>query len=495
MVGPRRRAALAMALLGAPIAAELAYDSVLIDIGEADGVLLHGDFTDAAVDDLVIFTDGGEDRERRMAVYAFLDDGWEIVHDAAVDEDVIFVDMLTAPERDRLLVFRRDHIEWLDPTDWTRRALVSAPSVYNVPPDDVPRVRIARDVDGDGYDDLVLPDFDGYHVWRREPKGDDGWIGPSKLGATPTAVTGLRSATYRPRAMYELDYDGDGHLDLAFWEDDRFLVYRATADGFEAEPLKLKLPVDVRSDDFTVSVGIGGGSPSTKDRVTLFDVGDYNGDGIGDLVTNTLTISGLLDQSTRYDFYFGRRGADGGTAFAATPDTAIRSTGIQGPFDTEDYNNDGAKDFGMTTIDIGIGKIIAALLTGAVRFDVDFYIMDDNAYPEVPNVTRPIRIRFSLRTGSITSGRWMQLGDVTGDGLTDLLLPRGSDGIEVHAGTGDAALFADRPSMIAISLPDTTTPGGVHVADLNNDGRDDMVIRFPATAEGESNRVGVVLSR
>lgn len=494
MHGRRRWVVLAISLINAPLTAELAYESALIDIGEADGVLLHGDLTPGRVDDLVVFTDGGEDRERRMTVYAFGDDGWRVVRDAAVDRDVIFVDVLATAAGDRLLLFRRDHVEWVDPTDWTRRPLVSAPSVYNVPPKDVPRVAIARDINGDGRDDLALPDFDGYWVWLQDAQANGGWTKPVKLAATPTAMSGYRSTTYRPREMYELDDDGDGRMDVAFWEDERFLVYRATDEGFETEPVEIELPVDVRSDDVTVSVGIGGGSDLGKDRVTLYDVGDYNGDGVGDLVTNTLTIDGLLDQRTRYDFHFGKRDAGGGTVFSAVPDTAIPSRGIQGPFDTDDFDNDGAKDFGMATIDIGIGTIIGALLTGSVRFDIDFYVMRDNAYPEVPNVTRPVKIRFSLRTGTITSGRWMNLGDMTGDGLTDLLVPGGGEGIEVYAGTGDASLFADRPTVIAVDFPDTTVPGGVHIADLNDDGRDDLMIRFPPT-EDEANRIGVVLSR
>ena len=326
----------------------------------------------------------------------------------------------------------------------------------------------------------------------RTPKSD-GWSGPTKLGATPTAISGFRSVSYRPRAVYELDYDGDGRTDVAFAEHERFLVYRATEDGFETEPLDLRLPVEFASDDFTISFGIGGGKRD-QDRVTLYDVGDYNGDGIGDLVTNTLIIGGLLDYSTRYDFYFGTR-ADGETTFPETPDTSIESSGVQSPFEAADFNNDGRKDLGLASINIGIGKIIAALLTGSVRFDVDFYLMGEHGYPEEPNVSKPIKIRFSLRTGTVTYGRWMVPGDVTGDGLTDLLVPVGGTEVEVYAGTGDANLFADQPTRIIVDFPDTAAPGGVEISDLNADGRDDMVIRFPAIEEGESNRVGVALSR
>lgn len=466
-----------------------AYDDYLIDVGAASGTLLFGDLTGAGTDELVVFEDGDESRDRRMTVLEFRDADWRIARRTAVDEDVIFVDMLRGTDADRLLLFRRDHVEWLNPSTWEREPLVGAPSIYNVAPLDVPHVAIAQDVNEDDRDDILLPDFDGYWAWLQ---GDESWLGPSKLPAEPTAIARLRSATYRPRAVYPLDYDGDGRTDLAFWEDHRFLVYQATDAGFDDEALAVVLPVEFSSDDFAVSIGIG--ANENEDRVMLYGVDDYNGDGIGDLATNTLMIHGLLDHSTRYDFYFGKR-TDGGTAFSTTPDTMIESDGIQGPLDTGDYDNDGRQDFAMATFDIGIGKIIAALLTGSVRFDVDFYVMQGDAYPLEPNVTKTIKVSFSLRTGSVLSARWMTTGDVTGDGLADLLVPADGQRIEVYAGTGDADLFAEEPSIIAVDFPDATRAGGVDVADLNGDGRDDMLIRFPATQEDEANHIGVVLSR
>lgn len=485
--------ALAAGLLSGPASAELTYSSYLVDVGESDGLVLHGNLTGGEVDNLVVFADGGDTRDRRMALYAFDGAGWDLAYAADVPDDVIFVDMLESAGSDRLLMFRRDHVDWLNPDGWTRTTLVSAPSVYNVPPLDVPQVGIVRDVNGDDLGDLVLADFDGYWVWLQDGAPSADWIGPVKLKATPTSIARFRSASYRPREIYELDHDGDGRNDLAFWEDEQFLVYQARDASFDTTPVELELPIEFSSDDVTISIGVGNRDDSDAERVTLYDVADYNGDGVGDLVANTLTIDGIFDQSTRYGFYFGER-VGGGTRFAKTPATVIESDGIQGPFETGDFDNDGRQDFAMASIDIGIGKIIAALLTGSVRFDIEFYVMRDNAYPEEPNVTKPIRFRFSLRSGSVLSGRWLDTGDLTGDGLTDLWVPV-DGGIEVYAGTGDEELFRDRPATIPVDFPDATMPGGVTVADLNDDGRDDIVMRFPPTEEDEPNRIGVVLSR
>ena len=62
---------LATALFTRPLFGELAYDDFLIDTGDAAGVLLHGNLTSGEVDDLIVFTNGGEDLQRQFTVYAF----------------------------------------------------------------------------------------------------------------------------------------------------------------------------------------------------------------------------------------------------------------------------------------------------------------------------------------------------------------------------------------------------------------------------------------
>ena len=65
----------------------------------------------------------------------------------------------------------------------------------------------------------------------------------------------------------------------------------------------------------------------------------------------------------------------------------------------------------------------------------------------------------------------MSAGDLTGDGMRDLVIQAGPTRVEVYPGTGDAGLFAKRPIEVAVDLSDQ---GSVRLADLNGDGRDDM---------------------
>jgi len=474
---------LAVAL--APVAlADLAFDGFVVDTGEATShTLLHGRITGGDTDDLIVFRH--HEDIRQMAVYSFDGRGWKPIHTADVPTDVIFVDTMELAGEDRLLMFRRDHLEWLDPETWTRVPLVSAPSIYQVPPLEVPEVSVAGDLNDDGLDDIALPGFDGYTVWLQRPDG--GLSLPVELNVEHTARTGFRSATYRARDTYQFDYDGDGRSDLAFWHGDGLIVYLGTEDGFDTAPVAVASPVPVSTDDVTVSFGFGGNLDQS--RTMLLGVADFNGDGVGDFATSTLEIGGLFDQSTRYDFHFGRRRA-GTTDFHAQPDTSISSDGVQAVIERSDFDGDGGLDFGMLSFKLGIGSLVGALLTGSVGYNVDFYVMRRDAYPEDPNVRRRVKLRLDLGTGRVAAN-WVTVGDLDGDGAQDLVVQVDASSFDVYPGTGDERLFAKRPLTVEVDLSDQ---GNVQLADLNGDGRDDMFMAYRRD-DGVSRRVGVALSR
>ena len=465
--------------------AELAYDNHRIDLGESiSQTVLHGRLTGGGTDDLVVFTH--DERARQMAVYAYGGDTWSRVHLADVPSDVIFVDMINLGGRDRLLALRREGIDWIDPETWDPKPWLAAPSMYKVAPPDVRELNIALDLNDDGLDDIALPGFEGYTVWIQ--RSDGSLTDPVELAAPPTTRTGFRSSAYRAREIYRFDFDGDGHGDLAFWNGDGLDVYLGIPyGGFDTEPVAVHVPMELSTDDVTMSFGFGAIVDET--RSMLYGVDDFNGDGVADIGTSTIEVGGLFDQSTRYDFHFGRREGNA-TVFDAAPDTRISSAGVQGPLERSDLDGDGRVDFGMLSFKLGIGKIISVLLTGSVSFNMNFYLMGEGGYAEQPNVQRRVKLRLDLGSGAV-AGNWVSVGDLTGDGVGDLLVQTDATRVDVYPGTGDSGLFEKRPIEVAVDLSDR---GSVRLADLNGDGRDDMFMthRLP---DSESRRVAVALSR
>ena len=465
--------------------AELTYDNHVIDLGEVvSRTVLHGRLTGGDTDDLIVFTHA--DRARWMAVYAYDGKTWSRRHVGEVAPEIIFVDMMNLGGQDRLLALRRGRIDWIDPKTWEPRPWLTAASMYNLAPPDVPELDIARDLNGDRLDDIAVPGFHGYAVWTQRPDGS--LSAPVELGAPASARTGFRSATYRARDIYRFDYDGDGHVDLAFWDDGALVVYAGDADGgFVPDPIEVRMPLELDTDDLTVSFGFGGEVDET--RSLLYRVDDFNGDGIGDVATSTIEVGGLFDQSTRYDFHFGQREADA-TVFREIPDTVISSEGVQGPLELSDFDGDGRLDFGMVSFKIGIGKIISVLLTGSVSFNMNFYLLGEGGYPAKPNVQRRTKLRLDLGSG-VVAGNWVSVGDLTGDGVKDLVVQVDATRVDVYPGTGDADLFEQRPVEVEVNLSDR---GSVRLADLNGDGKDDMFMAY-RRPDDESVRVGVALSR
>lgn len=465
--------------------AGLAYDNHEINIGDAvSRTVLHGRLTGGETDDLIVFTHA--DSTRQMAVYTYHETAWSRCHLGDVARGIIFVDMMELGGEDRLLALRRGGIDWIDPATWVPRTWLASPSMYKLPPQDVPDFDFARDVNGDGLDDIALPGFDGYTVWTQRP---DGTLNdPVELAAPATARVGFRSATYRARDLYQLDHDGDGYSDLAFWHEGGLVVYPGAASGsFVPDPIELLAPFELSTDDVTVSFGFGQEFDET--RSLLYRVDDFNGDGIGDIATSTIEVAGVFDQSTRYDFHFGRREA-GATVFRAVPDTSISSEGVQGPLELSDLDGDGRLDFGMLSFKMGIGKIVAVLLTGSVGFNMNFYLMGEGGYARKPNVQRRVKLRLDLGSGRV-SGNWVSAGDLTGDGIKDLVVQVDGTRVDVYPGTGGADLFTQRPVEVDVNLSDQ---GSVRLADLNHDGKDDMFMAY-RHPDGETLRVGVALSR
>ena len=465
--------------------AELAYDNHQIDLGEAiSQTVVHGRVTGGGVDDLIVFTH--DEQGRRMAVYAYAQDGWSRVHVADVPSDLVFVDMIKLGGRDRLLALRREGVDWIDPETWALKPWLSAASMYKVAPPDVRELDIALDLNGDGLDDIALPGFDGYMVWTQRPDGS--LSDPVELGAPPTSRTGFRSAAYRAREIYRLDFDGDGNGDLAFLNGDGLDVYLGLAGGgFVTESIAVQVPMGLTTDDVTISFGFGDIVDDT--RTLLYGIEDFNGDGVADIATSTIKVGGLFDQSTRYDFHFGRRAGDT-TVFDAIPDTYISSAGVQGPLERSDMDGDGRLDFGMLSFKLGIGKIVSVLLTGSVSFNMNFYLMGESGYAQRPNMQRRVKLRLDLGSGRV-AGNWVSVGDLTGDGVRDLLVQADATRVDVYPGTGDAGLFAERAIEVAVELSDQ---GSVRLADLNGDGKDDMFMTYRA-GDDESRRIAVALSR
>jgi hypothetical protein len=310
------------------------------------GFLLGGAVAELAVVNI------DENDDRRLRIYAFGNGTWVPRLDATLRPEVLYVDVANIGGRDRLVTYERGRLSWFDPESATERALVAVTSNFNPPRrGEIPHVDVTQDVNDDGRDDLVVPDVDGFWVFIQ--MSDGAFADPVKIGP-PTdmrrilGADGYRYDPWGQSRIHEMDYNQDGHSDLVFWDEDHFEVHHQDERGlFAPEAKTFTTDVAFDSDDLS--------SLATGDMTgrVLHSLTDLNGDGVADLVVNSLEGRRISSKHSAYEVHFGARAPDGGTAFASEIGVTFQSDDrIQLGMDRLDFDRDGQVALMLTTIEV-----------------------------------------------------------------------------------------------------------------------------------------------
>ena len=311
---------------------------------------------------------------------------------------MLFVDVAKIGGRDRLIAYESGRLNWFDPESATERALVAVTANFNPPRrDEIPHVDVTRDVNGDGRDDLVVPDVDGFSVFVQ--MSDGAFADPVKIGPATdmSRIYGADGYLYDPWSqsrVHEVDYNRDGRRDLAFWQEGHFAVHLQDERGL-FEPVAETFTTEVAFDTDDLS------SLATRrhdGEGVLHSLSDLNGDGVADLVTFSLEGRRIASKRSAFDVYFGAPTAEGGTAFARGVDIAFKSDGsIQLGMDRYDFDRDGQPELMFTTIEVkylesSLWKRFKGFMGDDIWLNLEFYRMEGGRYPDTPNATRRIAL-------------------------------------------------------------------------------------------------------
>jgi uncharacterized repeat protein (TIGR01451 family) len=273
---------------------------------------------------------------------------------------------------------------------------------------------VPGDFNNDGKIDIAVATVSGIRVFLGNGDG--------------TFQTPLVASTAYVQTMIVADFDGDGHPDIA---------------GISA----FSMP--------TVLLGNGDGtfriqSISTflqSSNAALLGSGDFNGDGIPDLVmygTYSSFGQGLLVEfgDGMGGFRFGR--------FLGAPQASALAVG--------DFNGDGKAD----------------LAIGVSYVGVSIYLGNGDGTFQIP--------------ASATIGQGithLAIGDLNGDGKPDVVTDSSAGGLNVLLGNGDGTLQAPVHFPPAIMF---ASPASIAIADVNGDGKPDVV-----TSEASAGTVSVYI--
>ncbi len=451
--------------------------SVDVLIDHVDGMLVK-DFIGSDSQDVLLI--GRDDKRNKQLQLLALDKGQLSENKGTavmLPQDALLYDTakLAGSDKLALLLLHPDKITRFDPASGQFDTLVKTESLYRNTLQQTSFANekdFAMDVNNDGLSDLIVADFRQTRIYLQQK---DGTFAPPQSIDMVAQMRLFRnnSAVYNASTLYLGDYNFDGLPDLIYRVKSQLHIFLQTTSGFATKPteyaLSLAQPLSDEYDDVE--------RDHSNMRIhSFYRLMDLNGDKVLDLITQLTRSSGLFDKASQYQVYFGAKNAQGVMAFGSTPDSVIGSKGLQFELQLQDFDGDNRLDLLSPSYELGVGSIIASLFSSSADLEIGFHRLgSDGRYAAKPNLEKELTVDFDLSSGQNVYPL-IKVNDFDGDGINDLLLGHGTKKLYLFNGEQGDKLFARRAEKFRIPLPRDARY--IASADLNQDGKTDLVIRY-----------------
>lgn len=449
-------------------------------------------------DDIHLIVVGQDENfDRRVLVFAVSNgetSNTRLVADLHPDRSELAFDVGNINGKDMLLFLRPGEIlrydvgnrsleKWRDGRSYFRQQRDGA----------ISRLDFLTDLNDDGRDDLLLPDFDGYRVRLQQSDGSFGE--ESLLDKSVLMSLRGRDVQFSARSLFSGDMNFDGLPDLFYWSGDTIGFYAQQPDmQYLADPTERPSGLGVLSQEEIQRLENNRGSIDQKGLTErdIESIIDLNGDDIPDIIAEAAYSEGVFDRSNEFSLHLGRAGADK-VEFLLEEDALIASEGLQFDLIETDINGDGKQDLVVRKAKLSFGRVIRALIAGSVGVEIHFHKMtEDDRYEDDANFVAKTKVKFSRSSGQVDIPA-LEVADFDGDGLQDLVVQTDSSQLSYYRGEPTNTLFAKKPSAFEVVLPRNGEL--VDTEDINGDGRADMLLRYDESdADGLEKTVRLLLS-
>ncbi len=539
VTGRKRMLAFALLLLAHLAAAETIatsdlFDHYRIETGDAGPqTVLSGHFLASDVAEIAVIQNR-DSGATVLRLYRFYDHGWVLQMTSAMPPGLMSVDVAHINGTDRLVSYDGECLMWFDPVQGQFRPLLEATSAFISPKKPtIPTIELFADINGDHRDDLLLPIDSGFRIFIQLDDGD--FARPVNVGTAPdfSMITGAQGYRYNPWSqsrIHVVDINADGRRDIVYWQSDHFRVHLQDQQGlFLQEHDRFNMAVAFSGDRRTRN-----GEAIMHGRI-LHSMDDINADGLADLVIHSIEGEKIRRMKSSFQIYFGRMPSDHRLTFGDSPDLIFSTRDrLMLTMKSEDMNSDGRPELWFSSIDLdhlsrSPWKAIKGFMGDDVWLELDFYRIEKQitksthvahhriALDGFPSHREPGWVPMSVvllggrHVSRLNAEQWprafnttLRIGDITGDGLSDLMIGDHPRILKLHPGTVNGALFAESAVAVSVRLP--ADEEYTQIVDLNRDGKQDLLMHqttIERDAHGgarnppgsEPNRIVVLIAR
>lgn len=357
----------------------------------------------------------------------------------------------------------------------------------------ITRKDFIQDVNDDGLDDIILPDFERTNLWLALKDKQAYFY--QYLPISTQVELSRGGVLFNPVKLFFADFTLDGQQDIAWISKGNINYFSQLDEGmFSLDPKKLAIASSVHGLDWW-QIRESDGENLDQSNLThrvVEQIKDINGDGFVDVIVRFTQSSGVLDRVNDYEFYLGFSNKSSRLEFPTVANTVIKAEGTLTGLNIVDVNNDEKFEVLLSSFELSISNIIGALMSGGIDQNVLLFALnDEDVYEEEPIISKEVELSFSLTSGQ--SGQpIVLLSDVDGDGLQDLILSSGEEELKIFLGQNSEGLFNRKASKHELSLP---KDGALFAhSDINHDGKEDFIMRYGRLDdESMANQVTILM--